>query len=45
MELQAWPVIKPHNSELPLSSLWLAFLEGMKNESGYKSFFENAEHE
>ena len=28
-----------------LSSLWLAFLKEFKDESGYKSFFENAEHE
>jgi hypothetical protein len=31
--------------KLPLSSSWLAFFEGMKDESGYKSFFEEAEHE
>jgi hypothetical protein len=30
MELQAWPVLKPNRSDLNcLSSLWLAFFEGM----------------
>jgi hypothetical protein len=44
MELQAWPVIKPHNSDLIASLLLMAgVLEGMKDESGYKSFFKKAE--
>ena len=43
MELRAWPVIKPHRSDLIASLLMAGVLEGMKDESGYKSFFEKAE--
>lgn len=46
MELRAWPVIKPHRSDLIASLILMAgVLEGMKDESGYKSFFEETEHE
>jgi len=46
MELRAWPVLKPHHSDLIASLLQMAgVLEGMKDESGYKSFFGEAEHE
>jgi len=45
-ELRAWPAIKLHRSDLNcLSSLMAGVLQGMKDESGYKSFFEEAEHE
>jgi hypothetical protein len=45
-ELRAWPVLKPHRSDLIASLLLMAgVLGGMKDESGYKSFFEEAEHE
>jgi len=37
MELQAWPVLKPHNSDLIASLLMAGVLEGMKDELGYKS--------
>ena len=38
MELQAWPVLEPHSTELNcLSSLMAGVLEGKKDESGYKS--------
>ena len=39
MELWAWPVLKPHNSDLIASLLMAGVLEGIdKDESGYKSF-------
>jgi hypothetical protein len=38
MELQAWPVFKPHRSNLNcLSSLWAGILAEMKDELSYKS--------
>jgi hypothetical protein len=38
MELQAWPVFKPHRSNLNLPLLLMAgILAGMKDELGYKS--------
>jgi hypothetical protein len=44
MELRAWPVLKPHRSDLIASLLIMAgVLIGMKDESSYKSFFEKAE--
>jgi hypothetical protein len=46
MELRAWPVLKPHRSDLN----WLSPPNGWrseenKDESGYKSFFDEAKHE
>jgi hypothetical protein len=45
MELRAWPVLKPHISDFCLSppNGWRSGEN--KDESGYKSFFEEAEHE
>lgn len=46
MELRAWPVLKPHRSDLNcLSPPMAGVLEGIKDDAGYKSFFEDAENE
>ena len=37
MELLAWPVLKPHISDFCLLLLMAGVLDGMKDESGYKS--------
>jgi hypothetical protein len=45
-ELRAWPVIKPHLSDLNCLSPPNGWRSGEnKDDSGYKSFFEEAEHE
>jgi len=45
-ELQAWPVLKPHRSDLNCLSPPNGWRSGEnRDESGYKSFFEDAEYE
>jgi hypothetical protein len=46
MELRAWPVLKPHRSDINCLSPPNGWRSGEnKDDSGYKSFFEEAEHE
>jgi hypothetical protein len=45
MELWAWPVFKPHHSDLIASPLMAGILEGIKGELGYESFFRKSEDE